>query len=108
MQAIVLVAIGIVAFLVSAKLHGRELRLEREAAGYHQVVFGGQNPPWVEALWHAERVRFWSWTAGLALVLALICWWQKPSASWWITTLALGAPTLAFAVCTVLSAVRYR
>lgn len=46
-------------FLAAAKAHGRELRLERAAAGFDHVVFGGHNPAFVETLWRAERVRFW-------------------------------------------------
>ena len=50
--------IGVAALLVAAKAHGRQVRLEREAAGYHEVVFGGTNPPFVDALWRADRFRF--------------------------------------------------
>jgi len=46
-------------FLAAAKAHGRELRLERIAAGVREVVFGGTNAPFVESLWRAERLRFW-------------------------------------------------
>jgi hypothetical protein len=60
-------------FLAAAKAHGRELRLERVAAGVERVVFGGHNPAIVEALWRAERVRFWVLAPVLAAaVLALL------------------------------------
>jgi hypothetical protein len=55
-------------FLLAAKAHGRELRIEREVAGFAHVVFGApDNPPFVEALWHRERLYFWALTAGLGL-----------------------------------------
>lgn len=55
----ILVALSIAAFLAAAKAHGRQLRLERELAGYWQVTFGASNPPFVEALWRRERFLFW-------------------------------------------------
>ena len=57
-------------FLAAAKAHGRQLRLEREKAGYFKVVFGGKNPAWVEGLWRQERVLFWTLT-GAAIAFAL-------------------------------------
>jgi hypothetical protein len=69
MRTAILVLLSAVLFLLAAKAHGRELRLEREAAGFHQIAFGApDNPPFVETLWHQERVRFWSVTVLLALV----------------------------------------
>src|SRR5215468_10700283 len=59
-------------FLLAAKAHGRELRLERQAAGVAHVVFGGQNPPIVESLWRSERARFWVATPILAAGLAAL------------------------------------
>jgi hypothetical protein len=53
--------------LVAAKAHGRQIRLEREKAGYRSVDFRAANPPFVEALWRRDRVRFWPWFAILAL-----------------------------------------
>jgi hypothetical protein len=59
-------------FLLAAKAHGRELRIEREAAGFPHVVFGApDNPPFVEALWHRERIYFWALTVGLALLVSV-------------------------------------
>jgi hypothetical protein len=70
MRTALLVLLSAVLFLLAAKAHGRELRLEREAAGFHQIAFGApDNPPFVEALWHQERVRFWTATVVLALVV---------------------------------------
>lgn len=57
-------------FLASAKAHGRQLRLEREKAGYMQVTFGGKNPAFVEGLWRQERKLFWSLT-GAAVAFAM-------------------------------------
>lgn len=62
--------------LVAAKAHGRQVRLERELAGHNEVVFGGANAPFVEALWRRDRVRFWSVApvAGVAVGAALWAW----------------------------------
>jgi hypothetical protein len=69
MRTAILVIFSAALFLLAAKAHGRELRLEREAAGFHHIVFGApDNPPFVEALWHQERVRFWTATVVLALI----------------------------------------
>jgi uncharacterized membrane protein (DUF485 family) len=64
----VVLVLSVATFLVAAKTHGRQVRLERERAGYTQVVFGGSNPEFVEALWKRDRIRFWS-TAAVVLVL---------------------------------------
>ncbi len=64
----VLLSLGVVTFLVAAKAHGRQLRLERELMGYWRVSFGGLNPPWVDALWRRERFAFWILEGGLASV----------------------------------------
>jgi hypothetical protein len=69
LRAIVLI-LSVVTFLVAAKSHGRQVRLERERAGHTQVAFGGENPPFVEALWKRDRVRYWS-TAAIAFAVAL-------------------------------------
>jgi hypothetical protein len=68
MKTGLLVLSGAALFLLAAKSHGRELRLEREAAGFHRIVFGApDNPPFVEALWQKERIYFWTITALCAL-----------------------------------------
>lgn len=56
----VVFGVGVVALLVAAKSHGRQVRLVREAAGFRDVAFGGVNAPFVVALWRRDRVRFWS------------------------------------------------
>jgi hypothetical protein len=63
-----LVGLVLALFLVAAKTHGRQLRLERELAGYWTVIFGGHNPPFVEALWRRERLLFWSLAAVFVLL----------------------------------------
>lgn len=62
---------GAVLFLVAAKAHGRQLRLEREKAGVLRVSFGrgSQNEPFVVALWRRERVIFWPAAAVAAITL---------------------------------------
>ncbi len=71
LRAIVLV-LSVVTFIVAAKAHGRQVRLERERVGHTQVVFGGENPPFVEALWKRDRVRFWSVAALVFAVVAVL------------------------------------
>jgi hypothetical protein len=79
--------LGVATFLVAAKAHGRQLRLERELAGYWEVTFGAQNPAWVEALWRRERLLYWTLAAGLALatvafrLLAPRFAWPLPAAA---------------------------
>jgi len=51
--------LGVVLLFLSAKAHGRQIRLERELEGYMEVDFMKENPPWVEALWRKDRRRFW-------------------------------------------------
>jgi len=75
---------GVATFLVAAKLHGRQIRLERELAGYWKVTFGGQNPAFVDALWRRERWLFWGLAAAFGLlaigfrVLAAQLGWPLP------------------------------
>jgi hypothetical protein len=59
--------LGVATYLSAAKAHGRQLRIERELAGYWHVRFGGDNPAWVEALWSRERLAYWSLAAALAV-----------------------------------------
>jgi hypothetical protein len=64
------VVLSLAAFLTAAKAHGREVRLEREAKGHHEVVFGGTNHPDVEAIWQRDRWVYWP-SAALGLVLGV-------------------------------------
>jgi hypothetical protein len=114
--AFVLVA-SVVSFVLAAKAHGRQLRLERELEGYHQVVFGGSNPPFVDALWRADRVRYWSIVAGLALgvlclfALTQVRGWHWPFLSGGVFSVAWlvlwGAPVASFITCGLWSLGRF-
>lgn len=64
-------AASLATFILAAKAHGRELRLERVVAGIQQVTFGGANPAFVGELWTAERMRFWVATPLLSLILVV-------------------------------------
>lgn len=68
-----LVITSIVAFLLAAKAHGREIRLVREAAGHHSVVFGRSNGPFVDALWDRERLVFWVIAGVVFVAVAIVC-----------------------------------
>jgi hypothetical protein len=76
--------------LLAAKVHGHQLRLERELAGYFEVVFGGANPPFVEALWSRERLIYWGISGSLAVVGAAYAFagsrlgWSMPLDGSWI------------------------
>ncbi|MCA1813406.1 MAG: hypothetical protein LC624_05590, partial [Halobacteriales archaeon] len=62
--------LAIVLMLVAAKAHGRQIRVERERAGFHDVSFmTDDNPPWVEQLWARDRKGFWAIGLGAAVVL---------------------------------------
>jgi len=101
-----LIVASLILFVIAAKSHGRELRLEREAAGVTHVVFGGQNPPLVESLWRAERVRF-AIVAPLLVLLFAVGLWLYGSG---VVKTVLGAlafgPALAFLSLGVASFVR--
>jgi hypothetical protein len=70
-RAVVLLAFSIGTFWLAAKAHGRQIRLERERAGYMQVDFRARNPPFVEALWWRDRWCYWL-VAATMLVLVLL------------------------------------
>ena len=116
-RTLVLLATSVVTFLLAAKAHGRQLRLERELEGYHRVVFGGTNPPFVEALWRVDRVRYWSTAAAVAvLVLGLyalvrVLGWRWPflhggggSLAWLVLW---GSMVAAFLTCGLWSLTRF-
>ncbi|MEZ4449210.1 MAG: hypothetical protein R3B09_06995 [Nannocystaceae bacterium] len=106
MTTILNLAASAAAFLLAAKAHGRELRLEREAAGVMKVVFGGSNPPFVEALWAAERLRFWPLALGLAIVAVIalaVGGWPRGALA---QAALLWAPTVAFVITGLASFVR--
>jgi hypothetical protein len=74
MHLLALAIVAIATFLLAAKSHGRQVRLERERAGYHQVVFGGSNPAFVEALWRRDRLRYWPTFALVFAAVAIARW----------------------------------
>lgn len=69
-----LALVSIATFLLAAKSHGRQVRLERERAGFHTVVFGGSNPSFVEQVWRKDRWRYWPTFALTALAVLLLRW----------------------------------
>lgn len=91
-------AASLATFLLAAKAHGRELRIERQAAGILRVVFGGDNPPFVDALWAAERLRFWIATPLLSLTLAVALVIAGASRSTVAFASLLWAPAVVFMV----------
>lgn len=64
LRVALLAAASLALLVLAAKFHGRAVRLVREYEGYLDVDFRRRNPPFVEALWRRDRIRFWS----LALV----------------------------------------
>jgi hypothetical protein len=93
-----------VTFLVAAKAHGRQLRVERELAGHWKVTFGRgtQNPPFVAALWRRERFIFWPAAAAIAVGLGV----AVPQLAWPLAFIAIPL-TAAFAIGGLLSALRF-
>lgn len=65
------IAAGLATMILAAKAHGRQVRLEREREGHRTVVFGGDNPPFVEALWRRDRIAVWASVAAALVVLAV-------------------------------------
>jgi hypothetical protein len=106
MRGAMLLAGSVALFLAAAKAHGRELRLEREAAGVMHVVFGGQNPPVVEAIWSAERWRFWIATPLLAAALAALLVARHAGTGRIAMAALTWAPAISFTALGVLSFVR--
>ena len=68
MRTTILLVLAVLSFLAAAKLHGRQLRLERVAQGHLSVRFDRPNAPWVEARWKEERRHF---ALGILVVVAL-------------------------------------
>lgn len=113
--------------LVAAKVHGRQIRLERELEGYMTVDFRADNPPWVEALWRRDRIAYWivyAVAAGACLLVfgglfavdresQVAAWWGIPeSAALTWSTLAVAllpwSLTIAFVVNAATSLRRFR
>jgi hypothetical protein len=96
-------------FILAAKAHGREIRLERVAAGIQHVTFGGDNPAFVDALWAAERLRFWVATPILSLIMVAVLVFAGASRAS-LSTIGfaslLWAPSAVFMVLGLMSIVR--
>ena len=101
-----MIVANVLLFLVAAKAHGRELRLERQSLGVDRVVFGGVNPPVVEALWRAERARFWPLVAVLALAIVALLWRAGAARGVVVAGALAWAPAIAFSALGVASLVR--
>lgn len=72
-----LVAAGLAlpTFLLAAKAHGRQIRIEREFEGYPDADFrSDQNPAWVRALWRRDRIQFWTTYSIVAAFLGIGVW----------------------------------
>jgi len=108
MKILLVLILGVLGFLAAAKGHGRQVRLEREAHGVHQVTFGGENPPLVQKLWRGDRVRFWSAAPLMAVVFCAAIYFSGAAASGGVFAVAafLWAPVIAFSFCGVASALR--
>src|SRR5262245_44097853 len=66
-----LIVLSLGTFLLAAKAHGRQIRLEREREGHMHVTFGKENHPFVEKLWSRDRKIYWSTAATCALIVIL-------------------------------------
>lgn len=89
--------------LLAAKTHGRQVRLEREHAGYFDITFGGDNPDFVEALWRRDRRRFWTAAPLAAVGLGVLAMLAPARGAFGASRLLLaplvGGPVVAFILC---------
>jgi hypothetical protein len=90
-------------FLISAKTHGRQHRLERELAGHWSVSFTSRNHPWVEAFWFRQRMIYWS-TAAITAILIIVRKWGNLYIK--IPVAIVCSMIVAFILTGILSAVR--
>ena len=87
--------------VAGAKAHGRQVRLERERIGVHEVQFGKANDPRVEAIWRRDRRGFWALFAVLvAAAWALVVAGIRVAGSGAMASAGL-LLALAFALCFV-------
>ena len=96
-------ALSVGLLLAAAKAHGRQVRLERELEGHHEVVFGGDNPAFVVGLWRRDRVRYWTVAPLAALLFGALAWWLRPGWGWALVAVLLWAPVAGFATAGLLS-----
>lgn len=109
MKMVILIVASLALFILAAKLHGRSIRLEREAMGIMSVTFGGpqgSNPPEVEALWRADRWRFWPLTGVLAVLFGGAAFALTRSPGLAALAVLQWAPTVSFLACAALSTLR--
>lgn len=113
--------LSVALLLVAAKAHGRQVRLERELEGHHEVVFGGENPPFVMALWRRDRRRFWTAAPLFGLAMGGLLWLgdagrvplpglfaRDPTFGLSLAALVLWPGALAFCLAGLLSLARLR
>lgn len=100
--------LSVALLLVSAKAHGRQVRLERELEGHHEVVFGGENPPFVTALWRRDRRAYWTLVPLAAAGAAGASLWLPMPLAWTLLAVLLWAPILGFAAVGLASLARLR
>lgn len=110
--------LSIATFLLAAKSHGRQIRLERELEGHDAVVFGGTNPPFVEALWRKDRALYWrvfpiaagvpAFVFMMLPVLGILPGIEAPQAVLVLGSILLWAFVTSFLVCGLVSAGRLR
>jgi len=96
--------------ILSAKAHGRQIRLERERHGVWSVNFRTENDAWVEALWRKDRQWFWSLYGGfLAAKVGAVMYWIGPSGAalvGWVVVAAGWALCGSFIVMGLASSLR--
>lgn len=92
------VAVALVALvLLSAKAHGRQVRIERERLGVTTVDFRKDNGPVVETIWRHDRIRFWASAVTMAALLVVGVMLGKALSAWPLYGAIAIALTLAFA-----------
>lgn len=99
-------ALSVALLLVSAKAHGRQVRMERELEGHHEVVFGGENPPFVMALWRRDRRAYWTLVPLVALAAGGLVLWLRAGLGWTLVAVLLWAPTVGFSALGLVSLAR--
>jgi len=83
--------------LLAAKVHGRQLRLERAAMGLGGAVDFAAPPPAVALLWRRDRIRYWITLPALALALPALGAGLRLAWPQALLLALVGAPTLSFA-----------
>lgn len=88
---------GALLVVLAAKVHGRQVRLEREAMGLGGPIDFADPPEAVRPLWRRDRIRYWITLPALAITLPALA--AAAGASWPQALLValVGAPTAAFA-----------